>query len=306
MKGDQKRVLVVGATGYVGRHIVARLHEDGYRVRAVVRDEERALAPGAYGAPALAERVDEWVVARGGRADVDAAVMSDVDHVVSALGVTRQKADPWEIDFLLNLRYLELAEEERVDSFLYVGVMNAATGTSMVSRSKHAFMEALRRADVGPQIVNPSGYFSDLTEIFDLARRGMAFGLGDGHVRLSPIHGADLAEFCVSRLRAGAGTWDVGGPEALSYREIVQMAFDAAGRKPRYVRVPGALASSAVWAADRLSPRAGSLTRFFLEGMQTDSVGVPFGTRTLRDYFASLSDQLQRSAERGGRSRTAP
>jgi uncharacterized protein YbjT (DUF2867 family) len=287
MAHDRKTVLVVGATGYVGRHVVARLHDDGYRVRVVVRDKARAQAPGAYGSPALASRVDDWVVAPRGD-QVDASAMAGVDHVVSALGVTRQKADPWAIDFLLNLHYLRLAEERAVGSFLYVGVMNAATGTSGVSRAKYAFMEALSRSRVAPQIVDPSGYFSDLTEILDLARRGMAFGLGDGEVRLSPIHGADLAEFCVSRLPGGAGTWDVGGPEVLTYREIVRTAFDAAGRTPRYVRVPGALASSGIWVADRIGPRAGSLTRFFLEGMRTDSVGVPFGSRTLRDYYASV------------------
>ncbi|MDH6197683.1 uncharacterized protein YbjT (DUF2867 family) [Mycobacterium frederiksbergense] len=291
MNVDQKRVLVVGATGYIGRHVIARLHEGGYQVRAVVRDKTRALTPGAYGAPALAAYVDDWVVAHDGGSHLDAEVMSDVDHVVSALGVTRQKADPWTIDFLLNLRYLELAEQQGVDSFLYVGVMNAATGTSALSRAKHAFMEALSRSGVHPQIVNPSGYFSDLTEIYDLARRGMAFGLGEGNVRLSPIHGADLADFCVSKLPAGAGTWNIGGPEVLSYREIVQTAFDAAGRKDRYVRVPGPLASSAVWIADRVSPRAASLTRFFLDGMQTDSIGVPYGIRTLSDYYASLTQR---------------
>lgn len=223
-----------------------------------------------------------------GAADLDQQALADVDHVVSALGVTRQKADPWTIDFALNLRYLELAERSDTASFLYIGVMNAALGTSAVSRAKHAFMEALSRSRVAPQIVNPSGYFSDLTEIYELARRGMAFGLGDGGVRLSPIHGADLADFCVSRIGDAAGTWEVGGPEALTYREIVQLAFEAAGRRPRYTRVPEPLASAAVWTADRMSPRAGSLTRFFLEGMRSDSVGQPHGTRTLGEYFASL------------------
>ncbi|MGO2113181.1 MAG: SDR family oxidoreductase [Pseudoclavibacter sp.] len=288
MTHSATRVLVAGATGYVGRHIIARLHDDGVAVRAVVRDRARAEAPGAYGAPALAGLVDDWMISRHA-ADLRPEIMDGVDHVVSALGVTRQKADPWTIDFLLNLRYLELAEAADIDSFLYVGVMNTASGTSAVSRAKRAFMEVLSRSRVAPQIINPSGYFSDLTEIYDLARRGMAFGLGNGDVRLSPIHGADLADVCVNTLWGGAGTWDVGGPQTLTYRQIVRTAFRAAGRKPRYVRVPRPAASSAVWAADRIGPRAGSLTRFFIDGLQTDSVGAPHGTRTLADYYATLA-----------------
>ncbi|MCD2498352.1 SDR family oxidoreductase [Microbacterium nymphoidis] len=289
MTQTRRRVLVAGATGYVGRHIIARLHEENFLVRAVVRDMKRATRPGRFGAPALDGLVDEWVLAPDGLDDVRDTTMDGVDHVISTLGVTRQKADPWDIDFLVNLRYLELAEQARVSSFLYVGVMNAARGTSAVSRAKHAFMTALTRSPVPAQIVNPSGYFSDLTEIYDLARRGVALGLGDGDVVLTPIHGADLADFCVTRLDAGRGTWDVGGPEALTYRDIVLRAFAAAGRKPRYMSVPRPVATAAVWTADRISPRTGSLTRFFLEGMETDSVGSLYGTHTLSEYFASLS-----------------
>lgn len=289
MTASPPRVLLIGATGYVGRHLAARLHHDGYVVRAAVRDRARAERPGAFGAPALEGLVDEWVLAPHGAADLRPSIMTGVDHAVSALGVTRQKADPWDVDFRLNLRYLELAESAEVASFLFVGVMNAALGTSGVSRAKHAFMTALERSRVAPQIVNPSVYFSDLTEVYDLARRGIGLGLGRGDVRLSPIHGADLADFCVSRIPDGAGTWDVGGPEVLTYREIVALAFEAAGRRPRYVGIARPLATTAVWAADRLGPRAGSLTRFFLEGMQSDSIGEPHGSRTLREYYATLS-----------------
>lgn len=283
-----QRVLVVGATGYAGRHLVQRLHDDGYRVRAVVRDKQQALETGAYDAPALNGRVDEWIVSSDG-SHLDASIMTDVDHVVSALGVTRQKAEPWTVDFLLNLHYLKLAEQRHVETFMYIGVMNAATGTSTVSRAKHAFMEALGRSSVRAQIVNPSAYFSDLTEVFNLARRGMAFGLGHGHVQLSPIHGADLADFCLAKLSDDdAGTWNVGGPEVLTYRQVVQLAFQTLGRIERYLRIPGVVASSAVWLTDRASPRAASLTRFFLEGIQADSVGALHVHCTLGEYYASL------------------
>lgn len=57
-----EKVLVAGATGYVGRYLVQALHGAGYQVRALVRSQQVAEAPGAYGAPALSGLVDEWVV----------------------------------------------------------------------------------------------------------------------------------------------------------------------------------------------------------------------------------------------------
>lgn len=55
-------IVVVGASGYAGRHIVDQAHRRGHRVRAVVRDKARAESAGAWGAPSLTNMVDEWAV----------------------------------------------------------------------------------------------------------------------------------------------------------------------------------------------------------------------------------------------------
>ncbi|WP_313812711.1 NmrA family NAD(P)-binding protein [Glutamicibacter sp.] len=296
MSNNPERVLVIGATGYIGRFVIANLKSQGYRVRAVVRDQHRAQEPGNYHAPALKGLVDEWVVRPSNDQPLDPKTMDSVDRVVSTLGVTRQKADPWDIDFRLNLRYLDLAEQAKVKSFLYVGVVKAASGTSAVARSKHAFIEILRRSPVTSQIINPSGYFSDLSEIFAMAQHGLAVGLGDGTTRLSPIHGADLADFCVQKLSEDRGVWDVGGPDVLTYRQIVDLAFSTLGKNERYLRLPESISTPATWVADRISPRAGSLTRFFLEGLQTDATAQPFGSRKLDDYFEQLAHEQTHGA----------
>lgn len=290
-------VLVAGATGYAGRFLVAELAARGCRVRAIVRDRARAEAPGPHGAPALAGLVSDWVVGE----ITDPAAMSaerlglaEVTHIVSALGVTRQKADPWEVDFRANLHLLQLAEQQAADqtgprSFLYLGVIGVHTGTSLLMRAKAAFTEALRRSRVTPQIINPSGYFSDASEFLDLARRGVSLRIGDGDTRLNPIHGADLATFCADRLPGPSGSWDVGGPDILTYRELAELGFQVLDRRPRWVRLPQGATGPLTWAADRLGPRASSLGRFFLEGMTTDAVGERVGSRRLVDYFTELA-----------------
>ncbi|MDV8009455.1 SDR family oxidoreductase [Rhodococcus sp. IEGM 1318] len=282
-------VLVAGATGYMGRYLVSELHRRGYRVKGLVRSRERAEQRGEFGAPSLLGLVDEWVVADVGNGSEMDGLCDGVDRVVSALGVTRQRADPWDIDFRANLRLLALAERSAVSSFLYVNVMHAHEGTSMLMRSKAAFVESLRRSTVASQVINPSGYFSDASEFVDMARRGFAFGLGEGGHRLNLIHGADLAAFCIDHLGDESGQWDVGGPEVYSYHEIVDLAFAAVGKHARTVRVPVRVVRPTLWVADRLGPRMSSLTRFFLEGLQRDSVGEQTGTHHLAEYFNDLA-----------------
>ena len=286
-------VVVAGATGYLGRHVVDELARRGYAVRAVVRSRERAEQPGPFGAPSLRGVVADWAVGPVTDPAFVAGVCAGADRVISALGVTRQKASPWDVDFLANLHLLEDAEREGLRSFLYVNVLHAESGRSLILRAKAAFAAVLERSALAHQVVNPSGYFSDLSDFASLARAGVMV-LPPGDVRVSPIHGADLARFCVDHLGDVSGTWDVGGPDVFTYPEIGRLALAAAGRPERMVTVPKGVLSAAVWVASRLGERPGDLARFFAEGLTQDAVGEPFGEHHLADHFAELASRTAR------------
>lgn len=149
--------MVAGATGYSGRYLVAALREVGYRVRAVVRSRERAEQPGPFRAPSLAGLVDEWIVGDITDRALAGGICDGADRVVSALGVTRQYADPWDVDFIANLDLLADAERHRVRSFTYLKVMRAWSGSSVILRAKAAFTAALIRSEVAHQVINPLG-----------------------------------------------------------------------------------------------------------------------------------------------------
>lgn len=166
-------VVVAGATGYVGRHLVVGLSDRGYRVRAIVRSRTRAERPGAYGAPSLTGHVAEWCEGDVIDPGFVVGLCDGADRVVSALGVTRQKASPWDVDYLANLRLLHEAEQGSVRSFLYINVMHADSGRSLILRSKAAFTQVLNRSSVSHQIINPSGYFSDVGDFLAMARSGV-------------------------------------------------------------------------------------------------------------------------------------
>lgn len=282
-------VVVAGATGYLGRHVVVELAGQGYSVRAVVRSRTRAEQPGPFGAPSLTGSVAEWVEGEITDPQFIGGLCRGATRVISALGVTRQRASPWAVDYLANLRLLEEAERESVQSMLYVNVMHAAVGSSLILRSKAAFAAVLARSTVAHQIVNPSGYFSDLSEFLDMARIGIVLLPPDPDVRVAPIHGADLARFCADRLGDTSGSWDIGGPDVLTYRQIADLAFAAVGKKPRMVRVPNGVVHGAVWLASRLGERPRELASFFADGLTHDAIGERFGSHHLADYFAQFT-----------------
>ena len=79
-------VLVAGATGYLGRYVVAELHNRGHLIRAVARDRDRARRQGPWGSPSLDGLVDEWALGNVTDPRFTRDLAADVEHVVSTLG----------------------------------------------------------------------------------------------------------------------------------------------------------------------------------------------------------------------------
>lgn len=278
-------VLVAGATGYLGRYVVAELHSRGHLVRAVVRDRDRARREGPWGSPSLDGLVDEWALGNVTDPRFTRDLAADVEHVVSTLGVTRQKADPWQIDNLANLAILNSALKH-ASSFTYINTLGGDRCPARLTRAKSAFAQTLSVAEINSQIINPPAYFSDMTEVLAMARRGLV-AVFRPEARINPIHGADLAAYVVDRMEEGrTGTWDVGGPDVLSWRELAHLAFDAVGKRSHVLTVPAWALPPALRLTGLFSPRLADTAQFMAWNMTRDCVAPTTGTHHLADFYA--------------------
>lgn len=280
-------VLVAGATGYLGRYVVAELHSRGHLVRAVVRDRDRARREGPWGSPSLDGLVDEWALGSVTDPRFTRDLAANVEHVVSALGVTRQKADPWQIDNLANLAILNSALKH-AGSFTYINTLGGDRCPARLTRAKSAFAQTLSVAEIGAQIINPPAYFSDMTEVLTMARRGLV-AVFRPEARINPIHGADLAAYVVDRMEEGrTSTWDVGGPDVLSWRELAHLAFDAVGKRSRVLTVPAWALPPALRLTGLFSPRLADTAQFMAWNMTRDCVAPMTGTHHLADFYRTV------------------
>lgn len=280
-------VLVAGATGYLGRYVVAELHSRGYLVRAVVRDRDRARREGPWGSPSLDGLVDEWALGNVTDPRFTRDLAADVEHVVSTLGVTRQKADPWQIDNLANLAILNSALKH-ASSFTYINTLGGDRCPARLTRAKSAFAQTLSVAEINSQIINPPAYFSDMTEVLAMARRGLV-AVFRPEARINPIHGADLAAYVVDRMEEGrTGTWDVGGPDVLSWRELAHLAFDAVGKRSHVLTVPAWALPPALRLTGLFSPRLADTAQFMAWNMTRDCVAPTTGTHHLADFYRTV------------------
>jgi len=126
-----------------------------------------------------------------------------------------------------------------------------------------------------------------MAQILRMAKRGRAY-LFRPNTRINPIHGADLAEFCVDRLvDSEKGEWNVGGPEVFTWKSLAECAFRALERPAKTTTVSPAILPPLIKVVGVVNPRRADTLRFVTWSMLNDCVGDPVGTHTLIDFYKS-------------------
>lgn len=306
-----QHVLLLGATGTIGRATARALLAEGHRVTALVRPgADTAALSGCTLVTGSAASPEDLTAAFSGL---------PVDAVVSCLASrTGMAADAWAIDHGANSAALSTALVHGVGRFLLLSAICVQKPRLAFQEAKLAFEAELRAAPLNWTIVRPTAFFKSLSGQVARVRAGRPFLLfGDGRLTAcKPIGDADLARFLALRLTDPAAAnriLPIGGPgPALTPRDQAAILFDLTGRPPRFRRMPVAAMDAIVGvltALGRVSPRPAAkaelarIGRYYAtESMlvwdaargRYDADATPeFGTRTLRDhYIACLKGEV--------------
>jgi len=284
------RVLVTGATGFVGGALVAALREHQHDVRALVRSRPRAEGLVAQGV--------ELTLGEVGDRQALADAVGGVQAVVHLAGLL---AEPHPGDFIrVNVEgtrnVVEAAEAAGVERLVFVSSVSASgpspTGApltetqpsspaSAYGRSKadaerlvRAHGERLPYTIVRPPVVYGPGD-RKLLPLFKLARLGVLPSAGAGTERVSLVHVRDLAVGIAAALEhpaAARDTFFLADPDAPSLRELLRTIGLAAGADVHVLPLPPA----AVFGAALLTETLGRLVRrtpMFNSDLIADLVG---------------------------------
>lgn len=290
--GAVKRVLVAGATGYLGKFVVPAFKEKGYFVRVLSRSEERLYESGPFTAPALSKAdFDEVFVGEITQPETLAGMLDDIDWVFSCVGISRQRDGLTfeQVDYQCNKNLIDLSEAAGVKRFTYVSMQGAENIMQLaITQAHEKVVEALQNSSMEYRIVRPCGYFSDMGALYDMAKSGRAFLVGDGSNRMSPIHGSDLARVCVETCEGQELEVEAGGPDIITQREAAELAFEVLGKPAKITVIPMWLARGLVKFIALLSRQFGDLAEFIVTAGEIDGIGPARGSITLRSYFETL------------------
>lgn len=279
-----KKVLLAGATGYLGRHIARKLIQEAYDLRVITRSPDKT---GQFSI-----EVKNLVHAEVTRPETLKGCCQGIDTVISTVGITRQKdgLTYLDVDYQANLNLLNEARQSGVRKFIFVSVLNGKKLRHLkICDAKERFVERLEESGLDYCVIRPTGFFSDMSEFYAMARKGRIYIFGDGEQKANPIHGEDLAEVCLEAIDGLDYEIIVGGPETLSYNQIADIAFEAAGRVPRITRIPNWVRTTMlVLIRVVTSSKFFGPVEFFLTVTAIDMIAPEYGTHRLRDHFDKL------------------
>ena len=291
-----KKVLIAGATGYLGKFAMQAFRQAGYETRVLARKESRLAKPGPFTAPALtADDYDELFIGELTEPETLEGVMDGIDMVFSCVGISRQTDGLTfeQVDYQCNKTLVDLAAAADVKRFVYVSMQGAENIMQLeITKVHERVVDELKAVAVAGgmdyRIVRPCGYFSDMGALYDMAKRGRVWLVGKGENLMSPIHGADLGRDCVTIAEGEALEAEAGGPETMTQIEAAELAFDVVGKPAKLSVVPMGVARLGVKIIRLLSKQFGDLADFIVTAGEIDGVGPPMGTMTLRAYFEEM------------------
>lgn len=306
------RVVIFGATGYIGRYVVFEFIKQRYQVVAFSR--ERSGVKGKNTKENVRKDLKGASVVFGDVTDplqVSAAFQHHPSQpkplstiVVSCLASRSGGIhDSQRIDYEATLNVLTEARKAAASHFILLSAICVQKPLLEFQRAKLRFEEQLQTsAEQDPNfsysIVRPTAFFKSLAAQVERVKKGSAYIMfGDGALsKCNALSEADLAKFmvlCASDPEKRNQILPVGGPgSAVTPKDQAQILFRLLEKKPKYQSLPIGLMTGAIRVLDFFAnflpfmkdpAEFGKIGKYYAV---EDMVGPSFGSDTLEDFFA--------------------
>lgn len=246
----KKLVTVFGGSGFLGRYVVRSLAKRGHRIRVACRRPDLAYHLKPNGTLGQIQAVQANLRYPG---SIDAAVR-DSHHVVNLVGILAEGGRQ-------SFRGLHAAGAEAVAEaaraigapMTQISAIGAdAASNSAYARSKAAGERAVFETLPDAYVLRPSIMFGAEDQFFnrfaDMARLSPFLPLiGGGRTRFQPVFVNDVAEAIAGTVDgtvAGGRVYELGGPEILTFREMMETMLKVIDRKRRFLSLSFGTAAS--------------------------------------------------------------
>ena len=232
------RIAVTGANGFVGRHVLAGL-SGRHEVRALISERpgaESELPRGSFDV----RRADVR------RAETLRGQLDNVDAVVHTVAVPTERVQRFaEVNVAGVAHVVDEARRAGVRRIVHLSAIGADPSSPFpYLRSKGEGQALVTGSGIAHVVLRPSLLFGEGDDFFPRLRFSLAFPIvpvpGDGKARFQPVHVLDIAKAIVAALERSeiSGVHEVGGPEAVTYDEMLAETMRGTGTRRPTLHVP--------------------------------------------------------------------
>jgi len=226
------RLLVTGGSGFLGGYVLDEARRRGHEVVALARSDTATAAVARHGAEPLSGDFDD----PAGLPEVFSSARCSSLLNIASLGFGHAPA------------ILAAARAAGLDRAVFLST--TAVSTTLPARSRAVRLlaeEQIRESGLKWTILRPTMIYGapgdrNLSRLLALLPRVPVLPVpGGGRHLQQPVHVADVAAgvlSAVERPESAGTTYDIAGPEPLSFAELLRVAAWAAGSRTRFVPVP--------------------------------------------------------------------
>lgn len=302
-----QQIVILGGTGFVGRHLVPRLQRDGHSITILSRNRERRRDLGTL------PRV------RVVNADVHdhAALLrrlDGADAAINLVGILNERKNDGsgfrKAHVELTQSLIAACIEKKVPRLLQMSSLRAGEGESFYLKSRGEAETLVRGSGLAWTIFRPSVIFGDGDGLFfrfaDLLRLAPALPLARAHAKFAPVYVGDVAE-AFARALAHPATighvYELFGPRTIELGELVRWTARMTGRRRLVLPLPDALGALQARIGEWLPGKPISRDNF--RSLKLDSVGTADGLAALGIVATPMEWVMPPLLARRTRSKTA-
>ncbi len=218
------KILVTGSSGFVGKNLIKHLNK--YKVNILSR--KKISGDGVF----VGDLFDKKIL-------LDA---SKVDIVIHLAGIS--KGDVFKINYEGTKNLVDACVENKVEKFIFISSYDAVLDTDY-GKSKLKAEEYIKNSDLNYIIFRPTVIYGrnnkkDLGKLIQLIKLGIAPIPGNGNFKLQPIFVDDIVKIIVKSVESKHKnkTYFIGGPDVLTFNEVVKVIANNLGKKVIRIRIP--------------------------------------------------------------------
>lgn len=283
-----KKILVIGASGFVGKHLAQSLLAEGYEVRCLARNSAKVQDLAALGCEIVQGDISDPASIQRALDSVQAAYISIHTLSPQRSATAGQGFMDVEMNGLGNI--VAACRTHGVSRLIYVTFLGVAPNApSEWIRGRWKAEQFLLQSGLDVTAIRPGQIVGVGGQGFNMmmsqAKKSTAFVMGSGQQKFRNIALDDLIYYLVGVLndpRAYGQCYDVGCDDVLTSDQMIDVAAEVLGRKhPKKIHLSRAFLRSLAPLIERVGKLPHGAMRGLVDSLKTDSVGDPTPIRAI-------------------------